>query len=102
MMRASLALAALPLALSACMTAPAPVEGLSAPGAPQASCDATEAQQFVGRTATASLGQEILDMTNSRSLRWGPPDSMFTMDYRADRVNVMYDQKSAITRIYCG
>ena len=102
MMRAAFLTLPLALAAGACMTTTPPIEGLTAPDAPPASCEVTEAQQFIGRKATASLGNEILDMTQSRRLRWGPPDSMFTMDYREDRVNVIYDEQGLITRIYCG
>ena len=97
-------LAALPLALlaGACMTMDRPTGSLDAPDAPPASCSATEAQQFIGRTATSSIGRSVLAMSDARVLRWGPPDSVFTMDYRKDRVNVIYDAQGVITRIYCG
>ena len=40
--------------------------------------------------------------TGATSLRWGPPGAIFTMDYRQDRVNVMYDDNSMITEVRCG
>ena len=97
-------LAFIPLALgtSACMATAPPSGGIEAPDAPPASCSATEAQQFIGRKAIASIGRSILAVSNARALRWGPPDSVFTMDYREDRVNVIYDAQGVITRIYCG
>ena len=52
--------------------------------------------------ASSSIGKSVLDMTDARRLRWGAPDSVFTMDYREDRVNVIYDEQGIITRIYCG
>ena len=90
------------LAAAACATSSPPTGGLEAPDAPPAACNATEAQQFIGRKATSSLGTSVLDMTDARRLRWGAPDSVFTMDYREDRVNVIYDEQGIITRIYCG
>lgn len=100
MIRASI----LPLALtaSACMTTTPPTGGLDAPGAPPASCNATEAQQFIGRKASEAIGRSVLAMSKSRVLRWGGPNTAFTMDYREDRVNVIYDDAGVITRIYCG
>ena len=97
-------LAALPLALAAtaCVTSSPPTGGLEAPEGPPAACDATEAQQFIGRKASSSIGHSVLDMTGARRLRWGAPDTVFTMDYREDRVNVIYDEQGIITRIYCG
>ena len=35
-------------------------------------------------------------------LRWAPPRSAMTMDYRQDRVNVMYDDAYKITQVTCG
>ena len=90
------------LAVAACATTAPPTGGLDAPEAPPAACNATEAQQFVGRQATDAIGRSILAMSNSRSLRWGGPDTAFTMDYREDRVNAIYDDGGTITRIYCG
>ena len=87
---------------SACMTMDLPTGGLDAEAPVAGSCNPNEAQQFVGRRATYSLGRSILSASNSRQLRWGGPDTAFTMDYRADRVNVLYDEGGTITRIYCG
>ena len=49
-----------------------------------------------------ALGGEVLRLTRAAILRWGPPDSAFTMDYREDRLNIVYDAKGTIERIYCG
>jgi len=35
-------------------------------------------------------------------LRWGPPRSAMTMDFRQDRVTVAYDDAMIITHIACG
>ena len=40
--------------------------------------------------------------TGARTLRWGPPRSAMTMDYRQDRVNVMYDDTYKSTQVTCG
>ena len=96
------ALLPLALAATACVTSSPPTGGLEAPDAPPAACNATEAQQFIGRKASSSIGNSVLDMTGARRLRWGGPDTIFTMDYREDRVNVIYDEQGTITRIYCG
>ncbi len=94
----------LPLALAAtaCAATAPPTGSIDAPDAPYASCTTTEAQQFIGRKASSSIGRSILDMSEARLLRWGGPGTAFTMDYREDRVNVIYDEDGAITRIYCG
>ena len=59
-------------------------------------------QQFVGQRASQQTGDAILAQSGAKTLRWGPPDSMWTMDYREDRVNVRYDGDMAITAVTCG
>ncbi|HMO68727.1 MAG TPA: I78 family peptidase inhibitor, partial [Novosphingobium sp.] len=40
--------------------------------------------------------------TGARTLRWMPPRTAVTMDYRADRLTVSYDDNRIIERISCG
>ena len=65
-------------------------------------CDASELQEHIGHTATAESGAKLLELSGARTLRWGPPDSAWTMDYRPDRLNVRYDRDMKITTITCG
>lgn len=65
-------------------------------------CDAQPANDLVGQTASAETGARALALSGAGRLRWGPPRSAFTMDYRADRVNVMYDDTMKITQVTCG
>lgn len=65
-------------------------------------CDAAPAQSYVGRDATQSVGETIVAASGARSMRWGPPNAAWTMDYREDRVNVRYDAKMKIIEITCG
>ena len=65
-------------------------------------CDAAPAQYHVGHDATAAMGAAILKDSGARTLRWGPPRSAWTMDYRQDRVNVRYDDAMTIIDITCG
>lgn len=101
------ALAAAPLALviGACaMSEPAPEPAPPPPPAEREgmACDAAPVQGLVGEKATAEIGARILAASGARTLRWGPPDSAWTMDYREDRVNVSYDADMVIERITCG
>ena len=82
-------------ALAACAT---PGDPGSAPG----TCDADAASGFVGQKATGRVGTQIVEATGARELRWGPPGAAFTMDFRPDRVNVMYDEAMTITAVTCG
>ena len=78
-------------------SAPAP-----APAETARLCDAAPAQYHVGHDATAAMGAAILKDSGARTLRWGPPRSAWTMDYRQDRVNVRYDDAMKILEISCG
>lgn len=89
--------------LAACATTPAdtPIEDREADSGGDA-CNAQAGERFVGQMANADSGAQILAATGARTLRWGPPSAVFTMDFRADRVNVMYDDGVSITEIRCG
>lgn len=94
-----LTLLALPLA--ACATSQQ--SGEAPPAATSGgTCDAAPAQYHIGHDATSAMGAAIMKDTGAQSLRWGPPESAWTMDYRPDRVNVRYDREMKITEITCG
>ncbi len=65
-------------------------------------CNADPAQYHVGHDATQAMGAAILKDSGARTLRWGPPNAAWTMDYRQDRVNVQYDETMKIVAITCG
>lgn len=92
------------LSLAACTATDAPDTAGSKPApAPQEmACNAESVQTLVGQSVTAALGDQILKSTGARTLRWGPPRSAWTMDYRTDRVSVSYDDAMLITGISCG
>ena len=65
-------------------------------------CNAEPAQLFVGQKADAAAGLAIRQATGADELRWGPPRSALTMDFREGRVTVSYDDAMTITRVACG
>jgi len=65
-------------------------------------CNADPAQLFVGQKADAAAGLAIRQATGADELRWGPPRTPMTMDFRQGRVTVGYDDAMTITRIACG
>lgn len=65
-------------------------------------CNAEPAQAFVGQKADAASGLAIRQATGADTLRWGPPRSALTMDFREGRVTIAYDDAMTITRITCG
>jgi hypothetical protein len=87
------------LALAGCAGSYAtPEPARPAPG----TCDAVAVQSYLGQKASGETGAAILAGSKARALRWGPPNSAWTMDYREDRVNVRYDAGMTITAITCG
>ena len=65
-------------------------------------CDASGLQDHIGHKATARSGAILLELSGARILRWVPPRTAVTMDYRVDRLTVSYDDDMVITRISCG
>jgi hypothetical protein len=89
-----------PALIAACSTAPAaPIIHGQTPGH---TCQEEGTNPFIGQAATSATGAAILRATHAAVLRWGPPGTMLTMDFRADRVTVRYGPDGKITRISCG
>ncbi|WEK47998.1 MAG: I78 family peptidase inhibitor [Candidatus Andeanibacterium colombiense] len=65
-------------------------------------CKPEPGQVFVGQKATAELGAKLLQATGAKRLRWVPPRTVVTMDYRPDRLTVTYDDDLVIERVSCG
>lgn len=95
-----IAAAAAALPLAACAGSYAPTDPVTPPA--PATCNADAVQSLTGQTATADVGAAILKASGASTLRWVPPRSAMTMDYREDRVNVTYDDNSKIEKITCG
>ena len=69
---------------------------------PAGECDASSVQDAIGQKATAELGAHLLELTGARTLRWVPPRTAVTMDFRPDRLTVSYNDDMVIERISCG
>src|SRR4051812_25481721 len=101
---------ALLLAGTACATAPSattgdrpaeeasttPSETAADEAAAAPACDAAPAQHLIGRKRSAELGEEAQRLSGARALRWIPPDTMVTMDYRTDRLNIALDREDKV------
>jgi hypothetical protein len=101
MQRTTLSLSAI-IALAGC-SAGSTQQGpeLVAP-APEQECDASTAQEFLGEPATQELGAILMERTGALVLRWIPPNTGVTMDYRVERLNVSYGEDMIIEMISCG
>lgn len=84
------------------MAAPQPQPQSSPQPVAVGPCDAAALQGMIGRTADEALYAELLKRSGARSLRRLGPDSIATMDYRPDRLNVGFDAAGRVTRITCG
>lgn len=85
--------------LGACAATP-PAENGAPPEGP-GECKAEPAQHLVGSKATAEVGADLIRLTGARTLRWVPPRTAVTMDFRYDRLTVSYDDDMVIERISC-
>ena len=65
-------------------------------------CNAEPAQAFVGQKVDAAAGLAIRQATGAGEVRWGPPRTPMTMDFREGRVTVAYDDAMNITAVTCG
>lgn len=72
------------------------------PATAQGPCRNEGLDRFIGQTASADLGAELLKASGARTLRWGAPGMAMTMDFRPDRLTVSYDEKMVITSARCG
>lgn len=88
-------------ATAACATVP-PEDSEPERRMPAGECEADAAQRHIGERATAELGAQLLRETGARVLRWVPPRTAVTMDFRPDRLTVSYDDNYIIERISCG
>jgi hypothetical protein len=95
------------VSLAACVSAPPIKEPPPPPGSvgnpirPAGECRAEPAQRLLGAKASVEVGDQLLALTGAQNLRWVPPRTAVTMDFRADRLTVSYDDDMVITRISC-
>ena len=91
------------LAAAGCTAADRGVADAKPPvAAPGGGCDTAAAQRYVGQKLVVGLGAQALAASGAADLRVVGPDTVVTMDYRPDRLNVMVDADSRITGFRCG
>lgn len=94
---------ALAMVLAACATSATKEGPYREPAAASDhACDASGLQGHIGHKASQESGTILLELSGARVLRWLPPRTAVTMEYRADRLTISYDDDMAITRIGCG
>lgn len=88
-------LPALVLSLAACTTAP------STPPT-STGCNADAIHAFVGQVATPDVVEAARKAAGAELVRALKPNQPATMDYRAERINILLDDDNTIVRATCG
>ena len=82
-----------------------PMAGNSTPipaNAPPSACGADKAARFVGKNATPENRAQLIEAVGHNRIRWIGPDTVVTMDFSENRLNVMLDAADRITETKCG
>ncbi|MUV13095.1 I78 family peptidase inhibitor [Noviluteimonas gilva] len=102
------------LALAACSSSPATESASSDAAMPPASaatttppmmaqtCKADAAKQFVGQAQTPEVLEQARAAAGAKTVRLLAPDTMATMDFREDRLNVRTNADNMIASVDCG
>lgn len=88
---------ALALATAACAQTPPP-----ATGDPVATCNADKAQWYVGKQVAERASNNAMFDAGAKTVRRLLPDTVVTMEYQADRLNIVTDKWGTVTAVRCG
>lgn len=66
-----------------------------------AQCDPAPVQQLVGQDAAQAM-ERAKQLSGANSVRVYKEDDAITMDYRADRINLVVDDRNEIQEVKCG
>lgn len=89
------------LPLAACTVATSNQTGDGLPPVP-AGCQGDMLSRFVGQQASQGLGEQMLQASGARILRWVPKGGAVTMDYNPLRLTVQLDGSNRVERASCG
>ena len=65
-------------------------------------CDAGPAQSQLGETYTEALGQQLQELTGATILRAVHEGDPVTMDFRPERLTVVWNDAGQVVKISCG
>ena len=93
--------AAAALLATACAQPPAQAPA-AVPTLTSAACEAAPAQFAVGRPQTAPLVEEVRQRSGAYIARVLRPNQAVTLEFNAERVNVIVDAENKVTAVRCG
>ncbi|MGO1343291.1 I78 family peptidase inhibitor [Chromohalobacter japonicus] len=103
MSKRALGSAVMTLMLAGCAGGPAPDEAPQPPSMIQRdACGAEALQGYLGQRATDKTLAELETDSDAERVRVIGPNQAVTMDYRADRLNVKFDDQNNIVELICG
>lgn len=91
--------------LAGCSSSPAPEDASRPPpmrGPDSETCNAAPAQAHLGNTLSGALERNLLAASQARQVRVLRPGESYTMDFRADRLNIHLDEEGRIVELSCG
>ena len=98
-----LALPVLLLGLAGCTHPGASVDtSADAETARGVECNADKVQDVLGKAQSDAVGADAMKRSGAKILRWIPKDSMVTMDFRVERLNLRLDGAGKIDQVTCG
>jgi hypothetical protein len=80
---------------------PPPEEEVPPPAQGAGACNVAAVQDMIGRQRSDAVGAEAVRRSGAVTIRWLAPDSVYTMDFREDRLNIDVDARGRITRLRC-
>ncbi|MCK0753554.1 I78 family peptidase inhibitor [Chromohalobacter japonicus] len=69
---------------------------------PEDLCGAEQVQRYVGTSYTEPLGDTLKQESGAGALRVKRPGMAYTLEYRADRLDVSVNKEDVIQTIQCG
>lgn len=65
-------------------------------------CGVDKVKSYAGKEASVAVRAEVQQKSGAKTIRWLLPNSVATMDYRPDRLNVMLSTDGKIGSFNCG
>lgn len=98
----SLILAATVLAAGCSSTTEKPASTTTPSGPTPDSCTSSAVEHFKGQSATPELLEQARQQAGASTARILTPNSVVTLEYNGQRLNLNVDDQRVITRVSCG